>query len=455
VSWFAMATMTAELPDAGGLYAAASGLRSAGDTLAARAVVTRGVAGVIGPGVWNDDTSGRARALLEELTAELDTGSSALYRSADALDGLASYVAGQRARYEETGQLLDGLARDPLGDIVHHDLAEADRLIDERRAIEWNVSAAMGHASEVIRQASAQATRYHGTAGRSIWSRAEHYVADTVSGFWDGTVQLVKGTAESIFAIAVLGAKLSPERFLVDPQGYQHDAEHAALTAWTTADQIAHHKAEFAENLLNLQELKSDPVHWFGELIPNIALLVVTKGAAGLAAKGADGLEAADATGAAAGTGARLSVMDLVSQKDFDISRYEDILGDTGKTGGHIIDRHINTVGQDNEYYIRDLINKQNGRPTEGVWTSYGTANETIRETLNVYSDDIERFVANPVEGILTLDARSLDGPIGLAMHVGDPVVYESYRVRLILRPSSLMPEGFIVQTAFPVYPVP
>jgi hypothetical protein len=56
---------------------------------------------------------------------------------------------------------------------------------------------------------------------------------------------------------------------------------------------------QFGENLIDLQELKKDPAHWLGELIPNVALLFVG-GGAGLAAKGADGGEAIDATTEAA-----------------------------------------------------------------------------------------------------------------------------------------------------------
>jgi hypothetical protein len=453
VSWFAMATMTAELPNDSGLRAAAFGLRNAGDTLAAQASVTHGVADVIGPGVWKDDTSDRVKALLVELAGELRTGSSAMYRSADALDGLASYVGGQRGRYEETGRLLEGLARDPLGDIAHHELAEADRLIEERRAIEWNVSSAMGHASEVINQAAALATRYHGHEGKSLWSRIEHYTADFVSGLGDGTVKLVKAVGEGVFSLAVLAAKLSPERFIVDPQGYLHDADHAARTAWTTGDQIAHHKKEFVENLLDLRELKSDPVHWFGELIPNIALVVATKGASGLISKGADGVEAADATATATEAGSGLSVRDLVNQDDFDIKRYEDVPGDTGKTGGHVIKQHINTTGQSNESFIRDLVDIPNGRRVEGVWESYQTANDMIRATMASYSDKIENYLAAPMAEPLVLYARNLDSPIGLAMQVGESAARDSYVMKLIIRPSSQMPEGFIVQTAYPAYP--
>lgn len=260
MSWIAMATLTAQLPDESGLRAAAYSLRTAGDTLAAQASVTRGVADSIGPGVWNDDASGRAKMLLAELADELGTGSSAMYRSADALESLAGYVGNQRWRYEETGRLLEGIALDPLGDITHHELAQAEALIGERHSIEWNISAAMRHAGEVISQAAAQATRYHGSGGKSIWSRIEHYITDPVSGVWDGGVHLVKDTAETIFSLAVLDAKLSPERLIVDPTGWRHDAEHAGQTAWTAGDDIAHHKKQFVENLLNLKELKSDPL---------------------------------------------------------------------------------------------------------------------------------------------------------------------------------------------------
>jgi hypothetical protein len=319
VSWLATETLTAQLPDPGGLRAAAYNLRHAGDTLGAHASATRGVADAIGPGVWQDEASGRAKAILGQLDTELSTGSSAMYQAADALDSLAGYVSGQQWRYEETGKLLEGLARDPIGTIAHHELAEAEQLIEERRSIEQGVSAAMAHASDIINQAASRATRYHG--GQSFWSSLEqdavksaksvwHTYYQFERGVWDGTYDMVKGTVQTVWSLTVLGAKLSPERMLLDPAGWEHDYEHAFNTGWTTTDEIAHHKKQFIETLLNLKDLKTDPAHWFGELVPLIASIVITKGAASLAAKGADSTEAidaADATANAAVKGAEAS----------------------------------------------------------------------------------------------------------------------------------------------------
>ena len=344
VSWLATETLTAHLPDPGGLRAGAYNLRHAGDTLGAQASATRGVADAIGPGVWQDEASGRAKAILGQLDAELNTGSSAMHQAADVLESLAGYVSGQQWRYEETGRLLEGLARDPIGTIAHHELTEAEQLIEERRSIERGVSAAMGHASDVINQAASRATRYHG--GQSFWSSLEqdavksaksvwHTDSEFVRGVWDGTYGMVKGTAQTIWSLTVLGAKLSPERMLVDPTGWKHDYEHALNTGWTTTDNIAHHKKQFIETLLNLKDLKNDPAHWFGELAPLIASIVITKGAASFAAKGADSTEAIDAANATASATKGTEITSSIPSKAID--HFTDgVINDSGKpTGFH------------------------------------------------------------------------------------------------------------------------
>ena len=243
---------------------------------------------------------------------KLSTGSSALHQAADALESLASYVASQQWRYEETAQQLEAFARDPLGDLSGHQLVEAEQLIEERRSIELNVTQAMGHASEVISAAAARASRYHGTGGRSLWSSLEHDVhdvSDFVSGIWDGTYDIGKGLAKTVWSLGVLSLKLSPERLLLDPQGFTHDAEHAASTLASTVDYLAHHKKQFASNLLNLYELRKNPIHW-AELVPTIVATVVSLGAGGAIAKGGEASEAIDAAAEAADAtsgGTRLS----------------------------------------------------------------------------------------------------------------------------------------------------
>jgi hypothetical protein len=312
MSWLATETMTAQLPDSGGLRAAAYNLRNAGDTLGAQASTVRGIADAIGPGLWQDDASGQAKSTLNGLNGELSAGYSALHQSADALDTLASYVDGQRWRYEEAGREFEGLARDPFGAIEHHELGRAEQLVEERRSIENSVGSAMGHAADLINQAAARATRYHGD---SFWSMLkhdagslEHGIADLVSGIWDGTYARGKGFAQTLWSLAVLNVKLSPERFLLDPKGFMHDAEHAYNTFTTAIDGLAHNKQAFVENLLNLKELKSDPVHWAGELIPTIVSIIVLKGAGSAGSLGAEGTEGIDAAANVAADGSRLPV---------------------------------------------------------------------------------------------------------------------------------------------------
>lgn len=305
MTWWATVTLTAQLPDDGRLRAASYSLRSAGDTLASQASVTQGVVDALGPGVWQDSTSERAKAILNTLRAEFSTGSSAMYQAADALDSLAGYVASQQWRYAETGQLLEAFVRDPLGDLSVHQLAEAEQLIEERRSIEQNVTQAMGYASDVISGAAARASRYQGTGGRSVWSSIEHDVhdvSDFVTGIWDGTYDIGKGLVKTLWSLEVLSVKLSPERLLLDPQGFMHDAQHATNTLLSTVDFLAHDKKQFVSNLLNLNELRTNPIHWAGELVPTIVLTLLSFGAGGMAAKGAEVSDTIDATTAATDT---------------------------------------------------------------------------------------------------------------------------------------------------------
>ena len=300
MSWISMVTLTAQLPDPSGLRGAASQLRDAAGLLSAQASVTRGVLDAVGPAVWTDLSSDRVRGLLSELAGELSSGYAALSQSADALDSLAGYVSGQQDRYEEAGRELEAMLRDPASDLSHGKLAEAERLVSERETIEWSVRAAMGQASDTIMAAVGLADRYHG-GGQSFWSRAEQYVGWTaeelapfVSGVWDGGVQVVKG----IVGIAVTAAKLSPARLLIDPVGYYHDEEHAIKTIVSTVRAIVADPRQFGEDLLNLQELKKNPEHWLGELIPTVALTFAGLGA-GAAGKAADLGEDVDAAAAA------------------------------------------------------------------------------------------------------------------------------------------------------------
>jgi hypothetical protein len=442
-----MATLTAELPNDSGLRAAAYQLRTAGDTLGAQASVTRGVADSIGPPWWEDDASGTAKALLRELADELGTGSSAMYQSADALETLAGYVSSQRWRYDETGRELAALERDPFGDIVHAKLAEAARLLEERSGIEWHVRAAMGQAGEVINQAAALATWYHGSAGTSIWSRIGHYISDFGSGAWDGTYALGK----TVFGFAVTAAKLSTYRLMVDPAGYLHDAEHALKTTETTIDTIAHHKKQFAENLINLKELRSDPVHWAGELVPTIILAVASAGV-GLAGKGADTAgavaETADSVDAATGAAGRLGITDLVNQQGFGVSRYENVFADEltpkgNPISGHTIEMHVNDSGNLSDAdYLRSL-----GRRTDSIWTPPEAADEALKQFLLDHANDIDNLLANPASSPF-VDTMSAGKPLGIAIHAGDPIIRVADTAKFVIRPASNMPEGFMVETA-------
>ena len=300
-----MVNLTAQLPDPSGLRGAASQLRDAAGQLSAQASVTHGVLAAVGPAVWTDSSSDRVRGLLSELAGELNSGYAALSQSADALDSLASYVSSHLDEYEEAGRELEEMLRDPASDLSHGKLTEAERLVSERETIEWSVRAAMGQASDTIMAAVGLADRYHG-GGQSFWSRAEQYLGWTaeelapfVSGVWDGGVGVVKG----VVGIAVTAAKLNPARLLVDPAGYYRDEEHAVKTIVSTVQAIVADPRQFGEDLLNLQELKKNPEHWLGELIPTVALTFAGLGA-GAAGKAADLGEAADAATGAADTAA-------------------------------------------------------------------------------------------------------------------------------------------------------
>jgi hypothetical protein len=200
-----------------------------------------------------------------------------------------------------------------LHDLSAHQLVEVEQLIEERRSIEQNVTQAMGYASDVVSAAAARASRYHGTGGQSVWSWLEHDVhdvSDFVTGIWDGGYDMAAGLIKTLWSLGVLSFKLSGERLLLDPQGFAHDAEHAAATLTSTVDSLAHNKQQFVASLLNLDELRKNPIHWFGELVPTIVATLLSMGAGGAAsaaAKGGEITDAIDSTADVASTGVTIS----------------------------------------------------------------------------------------------------------------------------------------------------
>jgi len=109
-----------------------------------------------------------------------------------------------------------------------------------------------------------------------------------------------EGLVKTLWSLEVLSLKLSSERLLLDPQGFMHDAQHAANTLLTTIDYLAHDKKQFVSNLLNLNELRTNPIHWAGELVPSIVVTLLSFGAGGIVAKGGEVSDTIDATAQAA-----------------------------------------------------------------------------------------------------------------------------------------------------------
>lgn len=406
------------LPDSAALNGGSYHLRTVANALAGHASAVRGVSQQIGPGLWADDASGRAKALLSALADELAAGSDSIHRAADELATLAQYVTSKRGAYDQLGMQIGALEHAPPGTALAHGLLEVASLAEQRRAIEGDVSAAMAHAAGVISQCASNAPRRnHGSVWSRLWGALDgtahglehgaaglaHLVADLASGAWDGTTQLVHLVA----AIVVESARLSPERMVLDPRGYEHDLAQFVQGTESVASAAVHHPLNFLETLVNYQDFRRDPVHWLGTLVPTIAIGLATDGA-GLAAKGAGSAESVTALADSASAGAALKAMtpaargsffaDVIRQWDAQAPKLASVkIGDqiyqftpSDKLGfsQHLLDHTlVGKLGKDGFYQGGHLPNVSDVQTGKTAFPSDWSVNKIVGSVYQVVND--------------------------------------------------------------------
>ncbi len=289
--------------------------------------------------------------------------------------------------------------------------------------------------------------------GEAAWNYARG-VGHVLRGVWDGTWAM----GEGLVSLAVFASKLDPERMLYDPAGYAKDqaAFQKGVDNFVTA--LKHDPGgvirDIGKSVINYDDMRKDPAHWVGTLIPTIALAVLSDGA-GVATKGGD--IAADAAKLSATAGsldaASATRVSKLLNDGFDISRYEGKMSLGAQQEGHILDRHVNLSDQPLEDYVRDLPRLPN-RPRDGVFVSRGVANDVVAGFLRSNDSAIEQWLSakNPAPFVGVI---KFDHPIGFAIQNGDPVGRYVVAAKVVLRQSDELPEGFVVQTAYPDYNFP
>jgi hypothetical protein len=90
---------------------------------------------------------------------------------------------------------------------------------------------------------------------------------DFFGGVWEG----IKGLGET----AVLIAKLSTVRMLIDPEGWRRDVTELGKGLWWGVT----HPVEFGKAIIDWETWKENPVRALGKLVPDIAIAIATAGA--------------------------------------------------------------------------------------------------------------------------------------------------------------------------------
>ena len=357
------------LPDEGRLAAGASGLHNAANALAGRAAHVRRLAGAIGPGLWVDNSSARARHLLEGIAEELSTGAHALRGAGDALSLAARRVGTHRRRHKEVEERLLRLQRSPL-ELTSDPQRAAEMLwlTQERRFIERDVTIVMTQARTVIEQSAARAAR-HRQQSRSGFDAFLHALGSGASwvgdrmvdggkivgsfarGVWDGVWEI----GELAYGLGMFSQRMNPISPFFNPGAALKDVQGFVDGAMRFGEAFAADPAgvtrEVGKAIIDWEDLKNDPAHWAGSLVPDIALTLATAGG-GAAVKGGTAVKAASRVdGAAVAFDAALArskiTMSIEERLDrgIDIRQWEDkaIATDATKSG-HIIKNHVNTT---------------------------------------------------------------------------------------------------------------
>ncbi|WUH93317.1 EndoU domain-containing protein [Streptomyces sp. NBC_00433] len=244
------------------------------------------VASGIDNGVWSDGSSATAKRMLQEFSDELGVARQAFGEAADSLNAVASLVGAHRARHQEVVAQLRAAGHAPVHSVFDAAGSTA-HLAHEKQQIEREITAAMAHAAHTVRSATARATRHP----RSTWSR----IGDFLHGVWDGTYAMGKSLVE----LASLAARLNPERIAYDPVGYAQDMQKIVGAEARMVGALLRDPAGFGRTVLSsaldLDDLKKNPAHWAGALVPTVLGTVLTDGE-GAVLKGVNATKGVEAT---------------------------------------------------------------------------------------------------------------------------------------------------------------
>jgi hypothetical protein len=221
-------------------------------------------------------TAAAVRGYVGVLREEQATARAAvdLYRQARAASAawnqqVAEYA--DDARRAEQGahpqRALDALVRPPAYDPGADDLARAEAMLaDARDRVAAAGAAAARRVAEAWRRAPAEP---------HWWQKAGHFVAEIGRGAWE--------TTEST---AVLAWDLSPVRMVADPDGWTSTVEQLGRGVVYGAQ----HPVALGKALIDWDTWRTSPGRAIGHLLPDLALALLSGGAAE-AARGAEAAE--------------------------------------------------------------------------------------------------------------------------------------------------------------------
>ena len=465
-----MTVTTSRLPDHTRLRAGATQMRSAADLLSTRERLIRGFASAIGPGFWVDSSSQHAKHALESIAGELGGGRRAINDAAQALEHVARVVSGKRVRHLQ----IEARLLELRGQAGPQTAAEIIHLTQERQAIERAVDAAMRHAAQTVDSCAARANRHEnrvkdsvlgffkGIGDGAMWvgKTAVDFakgVGRVLDGAWDATWELGK----TVIDLGRFAARFSPPRFILDRDGYMRDARELADGVGQFAQAVVEDPIGVARELgkavIDWDDMVNDPLHWVGGLVPSIVAGLAT-GGGGVAVKGAGAAGKVSRAGNSLAGVAALPInrgfKDLLVN-GVDIRRWEGVSGANGSPA-HIAERHINQSGLSNVEALKSWTSDQGRRrPLESIFNSENEANIAIRHALEGHAVEIQRWLDSPSLAKKDDVVQVFDRQIGLSMAKGQPEVYSVNSVQLVLRKSESAAEGFIVQTAYPLYNSP
>jgi hypothetical protein len=238
-------------------------------------------------GTWVGASAEACAADLEDLAGRVRAAEMAFFEAGDAVNAYAPVHADAQAQASRAlalwqaaapaAAILRGTAVGPLPVGApadpEADLARAGALFQDARS-------AMDVAAKALAERLIDAQR-GAPNDPGFFSK----VRRAVESFVVGTAEGAAGIVEDVVAIGGLAYRLDPLRGIYDPKGYRE----AQDALWAAVAHTANptHWGEVGSAFIDLDTWKDDPFEAAGKLVPDIAAILASGGAAG-AAKGAE-----------------------------------------------------------------------------------------------------------------------------------------------------------------------